>query len=331
MLLNTLFGVKTGAMGDLITRTAGFRNPTSGASLLALASPLVLGVLGKKVRENGMSLGGLTTLLVAERENILSAAPPELSTIVEGGVRMPRIEGEELRGAAAAGRKTVEEARKSSGNRWLWPVIGIAALALIWFGVMRGRTPSAPSAVRTGAGILDTTAKQAGEAVQTAAGEVSKAVAGLGAFVKKALPGGVTLNVPERGIESKLIAFIDDKSRPVNDTTWFDFDRLNFASGSATILSESQEQVKNIVAVLKAYPNVNVKVGGYTDNVGSAQANLQLSERRAKAVMQALIDGGVPANRLQAEGYGEEHPVADNSTEEGRARNRRIALKVTKK
>jgi outer membrane protein OmpA-like peptidoglycan-associated protein len=239
---------------------------------------------------------------------------------------MPRVEvGEVVRGAAVA------TARTSGGNRWLWPVIGVAAVALVWFFVTRGRAPSVSSTIGAGAAAVDSAAIRAGTVVQAAAGEVKGAIGGLGALVKRALPGGVTLDVPEFGIESKLIAFIEDKSRPVNDTTWFDFDRLNFATGAATILPESQEQLNNIVAMLKAYPNVNVKVGGYTDNVGDVAANLQLSQRRADAVMQALVSNGIPANRLRAEGYGEQHPVADNTTEEGRARNRRIALKVTKK
>jgi len=76
---------------------------------------------------------------------------------------------------------------------------------------------------------------------------------------------------------------------------------------------------------------VAMKVGGYTDNTGDPAANLDLSQRRATNVRQALVDLGVPANRLQAEGFGERHPVADNLTEEGRQQNRRIALNVTRK
>lgn len=109
------------------------------------------------------------------------------------------------------------------------------------------------------------------------------------------------------------------------------FDRLNFATGASTILPESQEQLDNIAAVLKAYPNVNVKVGGYTDNTGDASANARLSQARAEAVREALTANGIAATRMTAEGYGDKHPVADNATPEGRARNRRIALRVTAK
>jgi outer membrane protein OmpA-like peptidoglycan-associated protein len=229
------------------------------------------------------------------------------------------------RDRAAAYANPVSPPERS--NRWLWPLLALAALLLIWFTTMRRRGPTAgavDTAVSTGAVAIDSAASRAGAAVGDAARN-------LGAFGRTMLPGGVELNVPERGIESRLIAFITDSSRQVNDTTWFDFDRLNFATGSATILPESEEQLNNIAAVLKAYPKVNVKVGGYTDNTGDAAANRTLSAQRAAAVRQALIARGIDAKRMVAEGYGSGHPVGDNATEEGRAMNRRIALRVTKK
>jgi K(+)-stimulated pyrophosphate-energized sodium pump len=72
-------------------------------------------------------------------------------------------------------------------------------------------------------------------------------------------------------------------------------------------------------------------LGGYTDNTGDAAANLHLSDQRAKNVMAELVKLGVDPSRLEAQGYGDEHPVADNNTEEGRQLNRRISLRVTAK
>jgi K(+)-stimulated pyrophosphate-energized sodium pump len=117
----------------------------------------------------------------------------------------------------------------------------------------------------------------------------------------------------------------------VNDTTWFDFDRLTFDTNSATLSAQSQEQLGNIASILKAYPNMQIKIGGYTDNTGDYAANMQLSQQRADSVQQQLVGMGIAAERIQAEGYGPQHPIADNSTEAGRARNRRIALLVTRK
>ena len=160
---------------------------------------------------------------------------------------------------------------------------------------------------------------------------VSEGIKNLGAKMDKALSSGITLNIPENGIENNLLKFIEDKDAVVNKTTWFDFDRLTFETGKLTLKPESEEQLKNIAEILKAYPNVAVKLGGYTDNVGNALDNLKLSSDRASTVKAELIKLGITDARLESEGYGQENPVATNDTEEGRSANRRISIRVIKK
>ena len=160
---------------------------------------------------------------------------------------------------------------------------------------------------------------------------ISEGIKNLGAKMDKALSSGVTLNIPENGIENNLLKFIEDKDAVINKTTWFDFDRLTFETGKSTLKPESEEQLKNIAEILKAYPNVAVKLGGYTDNVGKANDNLQLSGERALMVKAELIKLGITDARLESEGYGQDNPVSTNDTEEGRAANRRISIRVTKK
>ncbi|UFH56475.1 sodium-translocating pyrophosphatase [Spirosoma sp. KNUC1025] len=160
--------------------------------------------------------------------------------------------------------------------------------------------------------------------------KVSTPNAKLGEFSIQKLTNGIELNIPEFGIENKLLGFIKS-DKAVDKETWFDFDRLTFETNSATLKPESQEQLKNISEVLKAYPNVNVKLGGYTDNTGNAASNLKLSQDRANSVRVELEKMGIDKGRLEAEGYGQAHPVASNDTEEGRAQNRRISIRVTKK
>jgi outer membrane protein OmpA-like peptidoglycan-associated protein len=214
-------------------------------------------------------------------------------------------------------------------GRWFWPLAGVAALALLWFTISQRRARiNARESV--GSAVVDTLS-HAGRVVGSAGGEVSGAIGGLGAITTKVLPNGVALRVPENGVESELVGFIEDRTRPVDETTWFNFDRVNFATNSATITPESHDQLNNIAAIMKAYPNVNVTVGGYTDNVGGAAANRRLSQRRADAVQRELTRRGIPLSRVNAKGYGDEHPVADNATEEGRAQNRRIAVRVSAK
>ena len=96
-------------------------------------------------------------------------------------------------------------------------------------------------------------------------------------------------------------------------------------------MAKSNEQLVNLSEILAAFPNAKLKIGGYTDNTGDEAANMKLSADRANAVRNALMLMGMDGARLEAEGYGSQHPVADNATDEGRAKNRRIAVRVTAK
>ena len=83
--------------------------------------------------------------------------------------------------------------------------------------------------------------------------------------------------------------------------------------------------------MLKDNPTVKIEISGHTDNVGKPADNLALSNSRAKSVVNYLISKGIAAQRLVAKGYGETKPMADNKTEEGKAKNRRTELKVISK
>lgn len=101
---------------------------------------------------------------------------------------------------------------------------------------------------------------------------------------------------------------------------------INFETGKATIKAESQKMVEQIAEMMKANPALKVSIEGHTDNVGTPAGNKTLSEARAKAVMKAVIDTGVDASRLSAKGWGQDKPAADNKTEEGKAKNRRVEI-----
>ena len=101
---------------------------------------------------------------------------------------------------------------------------------------------------------------------------------------------------------------------------------IHFETGKSTIKPESQAIVKEIAAMLQQNPGLKVSVEGHTDNVGTPQSNLTLSEARAKAVVDALSAEGIDKARLQSKGWGQTKPVADNGTEEGKAKNRRVEI-----
>jgi K(+)-stimulated pyrophosphate-energized sodium pump len=149
--------------------------------------------------------------------------------------------------------------------------------------------------------------------------------------IQKLLPGGVNLSFLDNGIEDQLIEFIEDDSKKAGNDNWFNFVDLNFKTGSNELDENSLKEVNNIAEILKAYPKVKIKVGGYTDNTGTAEGNLKLSGERATNVQKALFALGIAEDRVTSEGFGQEHPVASNDTEEGKAQNRRIAVSVREK
>jgi outer membrane protein OmpA-like peptidoglycan-associated protein len=101
---------------------------------------------------------------------------------------------------------------------------------------------------------------------------------------------------------------------------------INFDTGKYDIKPESQPIIDQIAQLMKDNPELKLSIEGHTDNVGTAQNNKTLSENRAKAVMNAVVNLGVDASRLTAVGWGQERPVADNRTEDGRAKNRRVEI-----
>jgi OOP family OmpA-OmpF porin len=122
-------------------------------------------------------------------------------------------------------------------------------------------------------------------------------------------PTGVT--VDERGCWS------------YEEMVLFDFD-------SAEIKSEAQPLLNEASEILKKNPEIKFEIDGHTDNIGSAEYNMKLSERRAKAAMEYFLSRGIDPNRLTTKGFGFTRPVANNGTKEGQAKNRRVELTPVK-
>lgn len=103
---------------------------------------------------------------------------------------------------------------------------------------------------------------------------------------------------------------------------------VNFASNSDRLLTGAEQVLDDAIEWLRKNPHLVVEVAGHTDSDGAAAANLGLSERRAYTVRDYLISGGISEARLTARGYGEYEPIADNATNEGKAENRRVELRI---
>lgn len=287
----------------------------------------------------------------------------------DGAGKVAGAAGDAVKGAAnlagdAAGA-TVGAAK--SGMKWLWPLLLLAALAAGIFMFMKGcgkdglkggvsevadgvtgAAGSVADGVSDAAGVVTDAAGNvvdaAGNAADAVGGAVSGAlddagnwVAAKGEAVSLKMEDGTEIATTKGSVIDKLYNFakdpdaVADKEKGEN---WFNFEDCLFETGSAKLKASAMPQIANAASILNAFPNLKIKIGGYTDNTGDAAANLKLSEARAKSVYNAIINKGASATSFADkayEGYGIEHPVATNDTEEGRAQNRRIACVVTEK
>jgi len=295
-ILDSLFGTKVSGVIDYIARMAGI-STNSASSLLALAGPLVLHVLGQQRATIGQSAAALASQLGEQRSSLAGLIPAGLGSLLG----WPGLtEGVSELGASAAGaatRVTREVAERvpspSRMNRTL-PLIILGALALAVLAWLSWPT---------------TTARRMSELQ---------------------LPGGSRISVPEGSFNFSVANWLAGTT----DTTVpkrFVFEDLNFETGSTRLTPESGATVNNLVAVLKAYPAVSVALEGFTDNTGDPAANKKLSLDRADAVKALMVAGGIGESRITSTGYGQDNPVAPNDTEEGRAKNRRLELVVVKR
>ena len=127
----------------------------------------------------------------------------------------------------------------------------------------------------------------------------------------------------ENGCPEKVIK--DDAVKAINMAA----QTINFRSGSSRFKPGVAAELDKIVVLMKAHPKATFAISGYTDSSGRAASNLRLSERRANAVMGYFTRNGVDGSRLTAKGYGVANPIAPNNTRAGRAKNRRVEIKVT--
>jgi len=372
-LLKGLMGDKLGSVVDLISSASGMKSGST-SSLLKLALPMLMSVIGKKVKNDGLGLDGFMDLLSGQEKHVQAAAPSGFMDKLLGAFGVASLGGvvnsatNSIKHTADKATTTVKDTttrvastvagdnhnnddKKGGGGfgRILPLLLILGLLALAAYLLTRGCDNDVTDSMKDGADKIGDTVKDGADTVGDAMASgadaiysggkdlVGKTVEGfenLGKFTKRTLDDGTELFVPEKGAEAGLINFIDsDNDVPDTPTAddWFNLRRVLFETGSANLDARSMNQIDNLVAVMSAYPDVHLKIGGYTDSDGDEAANKTLSNARANAVMQAMVDKGVDASRLAAEGYGEEFPVASNDTEEGKQQNRRVAARVTQK
>ena len=290
----------------------------SVSKILSISAPIVLSVIGKQVKEKSIEPVKLTTLLVGQKEYISKYLPKDLSTIWD-------FKGlEDLNKSLQKNplsEHQLENKPVSGTTKIVYLILALLLVGAAVWGYKKLNKEEETIVVEDfpvdSSGVKG---KPSGVAERNP-----------GQLVTKQLPKDIVLEIPENGTEAKLIKFIQDSSVVVDKNYWIDFDRITFEPNLAELDDDSEAQIENIAKIMRAYPMVNIKIGGYTDNTGDATTNLMLSKSRADAVKKGIAKNDIKITRIQSEGYGIEHPIATNDTEQGRTQNRRIAINVTRK
>ena len=341
-----LFGGKLHGILEKIAVFAGLKHENV-RKLFDTAQLGALGSIGKHLTDEGGNEASVASFLSEHKAAFLSAIPASLGfgNLLSGVHEVKQAAPHTAAAHSDAHYHNVAHEDKAKGdNRFFVPMIlTIIILGLIIW-LFRGCWGNEKEHDHVMGSHEDTTAvvstQENTASASAAAGTLDTAtgnyIYNTGDLTTISLPNGTKIEgVGVNSTENKLFQFLNDANATVDtvDKTkgWISFDRLYFKTSSSELTDESKKQLGNISLILKAFPNATIKLGGYTDNSGNADSNLKLSSERANTAQAALVADGIEAGRVAAEGYGQQHPIASNETAEGKAQNRRIDVRVTKK
>ncbi|MGC4100149.1 DUF937 domain-containing protein [Ferruginibacter sp.] len=337
-LLHNFFGDKTDGLISLVSNFAGIRQ-SSGASLLSMALPAVLGLLGRHTTDGSTP----ATLLSSQKNNVTTAMPAGFNVGNILGSLQAKTSDTGAERSHTVHYSNEKEKKSPFTLNILLPLFLLAGLGLLaWLLFSKGCNNTDTAAADGNDSLSVKTNENSNEVKDNKTATITGKLDSLtgdwyyddGDLAVLELPNGTNLTVGKNSTEYKLINFLKDE-KAIPDTvkgTWFEFTNVHFKKGGTELTDESMGQLKNMVAIAKAYPLARFKFGGYTDNTGSDAVNVPLSQKRATAVAAIITKLGAPAESIVgAEGYGSQWPIASNETKEGQAQNRRVAIRLKSK
>ena len=365
-LVSMLLPDKKSSIATMISQFAGVRN-SSATALLSVVAPLVVSKLGNLVTSQSLDKTGLANVILDQRSILLDETPENLQPKMIDVLGLATFMSEEIKPVQfAAGtiksnttqtitpKKAIEnrpvtysdkdyDSQEGSGmsmSKWLLPTILIAAVlgGLGYFAATYDWSKSRSSSTMevdtsqteqvTNAQI-DTTNLSKDSITTKVDSTVSSVSGSLIKMIGINLPNGQKLDLAEGTFNYKFAKYLTDSSAKVNQT--FTFDNLNFEPNTPNLVAGSDKTVQDLAKIMAAYPRVQLKLTGHTDNTGDSLQNRKLSLKRAFAVKNLLVANGIQDLRIDFTGKGSSNPIASNANEEGKAKNRRIEVKVVKK
>ena len=341
-VINSLFGDKLNGLLGTVASFAGINN-SSASSLLNLVTGATLGSVGKYAADNNLDRLGISNLLGEQKGIVSSLLPAGLSLAslgfgnlfggdkdnvkVTSSVDEPRVTRSESTRTHTPPPSYNNNDDNGGGSIWKW-LLPLLLLGLVaWFLFKQCGNKTEDTTVVTNE-VVEVDSDTLATAPTTTVTKVDEDID----------LNGVALKGYKGGLEDSMISFLKSGNydSAANDDAlkdvWYDFDKVNFKIGSSTELEAgSKEQLDNLVAILKAYPNAKVKIGGYTDKTGNEADNKKRSKARAEFIKTYLSDASVGGQVISAEGYGSEFATQPaTATNEERAIDRKMAVRFAK-
>ena len=314
--VHTLFGKKVGDITQWVATQTGIKTG-SATNLLYLAAPILLSAVSKNIYNNPTATS-LVSLLGSQIPMLKNAIPATLLPIL--GLTQLKLDSP----PPNISQKSILDIPKSLSAsdekplpKRLLPWIALLAAALIglyFFRIYKTPLPDVPTTTP----VIDST--------MTALPPVPIAT----------VTNDKILTLADSELKVKTGSFLDLLYTTITDANAdlsksIILDNVNFEKYKTELTDSSKIQLDDVAKILTAFPNVEIKINGYTDSRGDASENKELSRGRAASVKLYLASKGITRERLTSEGFGQADPIDDNDTEAGRAKNRRIEAVVTKK
>lgn len=310
-ILNAIFGNKN--VDRIATNLAAQSDikRSSANTLLQWAAPLSLGAVGKFIGDGQMNVAGLASWLSNETQpsNVFSTAAN--TAIPAASVKSDTY------------RPSYKEETKSGSKIWI-PIVILLLAGLLWW-LLKGCNDNKDGGQAVS--VNDTTVTTTTTTTTTGATSVKIPTFKLdadstltyvyGDTIVETLPDGSIMRIPNNSAEALLIDNIKTALKNGLDTTeegkkngWINLYDIQFTR-MLEYRKGAAEQIYNIGKILKAYPTIQIKLGGYTDNTGADELNQKLSQQRAELVFKNLVNSGLATQLDKAEGYGSQFPVAE--------------------
>lgn len=339
--LQQLLGDKASDFTDPIAAHSGI-SKVAANRLIYMIAPLVAGHLGDFLQKDHRSLAALINQLKEEKSSFASFIPsglaerfrlsPATHARVVASAHTPTAKMSapiEPTPQKEATRSVVE--KKKKGSNWIKWLLLLLLLLLLFFWWRSCQSPVEQAQVIDREQVTNT--QVAPPAVTPPAATVSSDPSRL----DLTLPDGQILNVLKGSMEEKMITFLNSDAyanateKELQDK-WFEFDQIDFKYDSTTeLLEHSEAQLKNVMAIIKSYPQAKVIIAGFADKKGTEEVNLEVSKARAQTIANYFKQDGLDKQVVRVEGLGEKYATRSaDAPDSERAKDRDIALRFVK-